>query len=78
MTWVGVSIALFGALGYALGAALQQFEAVRSGATLKLMRRPRFCALVFQTAWLREFRLIFGATTPASAAVLAMIAPALR
>ena len=42
MTWVGVSIALFGALGYALGAALQQFEAVRSGATLKLMRRPRW------------------------------------
>jgi spermidine synthase len=30
------------------------------------------CALVFQTAWLREFRLIFGATTPASAAVLAI------
>src|SRR5262245_25447991 len=31
-----------------------------------------FCALIFQTAWLREFRLIFGATTPASAAVLAI------
>ena len=30
------------------------------------------CALIFQTAWLREFRLIFGATTPASAAVLAI------
>ena len=30
------------------------------------------CALVFQTAWLREFRLIFGSTTPASAAVLAI------
>src|SRR5262245_12124421 len=30
------------------------------------------CALVFQTAWLREFRLIFGASTPASAAVLAI------
>jgi spermidine synthase len=28
-------------------------------------------ALVLQTAWLREFRLIFGASTPASAAVLA-------
>ena len=30
------------------------------------------CALIFQTAWLREFRLIFGASTPASAAVLAI------
>src|SRR5438128_6072349 len=29
-----------------------------------------FCALVYQTTWLREFRLIFGASTAASAAVL--------
>jgi spermidine synthase len=29
-------------------------------------------ALVYQTVWLREFRLIFGASTPASAAVLAI------
>ena len=29
-----------------------------------------FCALVYQTAWLREFRLVFGASTAASAAVL--------
>src|SRR5437016_2246440 len=29
-----------------------------------------FCALIYQTAWLREFRLIFGASTAASAAVL--------
>jgi len=42
MTWVGISIALVGALGYALGAALQQFEAVSEGASLKLMRRPRW------------------------------------
>jgi hypothetical protein len=28
------------------------------------------CALIYQTVWLREFRLIFGASTPASAAVL--------
>jgi spermidine synthase len=28
------------------------------------------CALIYQTAWLREFRLIFGASTAASAAVL--------
>ncbi|MEU8382927.1 DMT family transporter [Streptosporangium sp. NPDC048865] len=42
MTWVGISIALVGALGYALGAALQQFEAVSEGASLKLMKRPRW------------------------------------
>ncbi|XVQ84328.1 DMT family transporter [Microbispora siamensis] len=42
MTWVGVTIALVGALGYALGAALQQFEAVSEGATLALVRRPRW------------------------------------
>jgi spermidine synthase len=30
------------------------------------------CALVYQTAWLREFRLIFGASTSATAAVLAV------
>lgn len=28
------------------------------------------CALIYQTVWLREFRLIFGASTGASAAVL--------
>ena len=30
------------------------------------------CALVFQVAWFREFRLVFGASTAASAAVLAI------
>ncbi len=30
------------------------------------------CALIYQTAWIREFRLIFGASTAASAAVLAI------
>ena len=30
------------------------------------------CALVYQIGWLREFRLIFGASTEASAAVLAI------
>lgn len=30
------------------------------------------CALVYQVGWLREFRLIFGASTAASAAVLAI------
>ncbi|WP_113703389.1 DMT family transporter [Nonomuraea lactucae] len=42
MTWVGLLMALVGALGYALGAALQQYEAVSEGASLKLMRRPRW------------------------------------
>ncbi len=28
------------------------------------------CALIYQTVWLRELRLVFGASTPASAAVL--------
>jgi hypothetical protein len=30
------------------------------------------CALVYQTAWQREFRLVFGASTAASAAVVAV------
>lgn len=30
------------------------------------------CALVYQTVWLRQFRLIFGASTAATAAVLAI------
>lgn len=30
------------------------------------------CALIYQTTWLRELRLVFGASTPASAAVLAI------
>lgn len=29
-------------------------------------------ALIYQTVWLREFRLIFGTSTAASAAVLAL------
>src|ERR1700730_15790618 len=29
-----------------------------------------FCALLYQTTWLREFRLVFGASTAATAAVL--------
>src|SRR5690242_4250053 len=31
-----------------------------------------FCALAYQTAWLRMLRLVFGASTAASAAVLAI------
>src|SRR5882672_4908005 len=32
------------------------------------------CALVYQVAWFREFRLIFGASTTATGAVLALFA----
>ncbi|MEU8270803.1 DMT family transporter [Sphaerisporangium sp. NPDC049002] len=39
---MGVSIALVGAFGYAGGAALQQYEAIRGGATLNLVKRPRW------------------------------------
>ncbi|MFC6086283.1 DMT family transporter [Sphaerisporangium aureirubrum] len=42
MIWAGITVALVGALGYAVGAALQQYEVVRGGATLKLVRRPRW------------------------------------
>jgi len=31
-----------------------------------------FCALLYQTVWLRELRLVFGASTPATAATLAV------
>lgn len=30
------------------------------------------CALVYQAVWLRQFRLIFGVSTPAVATVLAL------
>ena len=30
------------------------------------------CALIYQAVWLRQFRLIFGASTAASAAVIAI------
>ncbi len=35
-----------------------------------LVFRSGLCALLYQTTWLREFRLVFGSTTAASAAVL--------
>jgi len=37
-----------------------------------LLAGSGFCALVYQTAWMRQFRLIFGASTFATAAVLAI------
>jgi spermidine synthase len=44
----------------------------RAAAVASLLFVSGACALVFQTAWLREFRLVFGSTTAASAAVVAI------
>ena len=44
----------------------------RTWAVALLLLGSGFCALVYQVCWLREFRLIFGASTAASAAVLAI------
>ncbi|WP_375759179.1 fused MFS/spermidine synthase [Corallococcus exercitus] len=44
----------------------------RVGRVAPLLFGSGLCALVYQTVWLREFRLIFGASTAASAAVLAI------
>src|SRR5437773_2579052 len=41
-------------------------------AVVPLVFGSGLCALVYQTAWQREFRLIFGASTAASAAVVAV------
>src|SRR6266550_7045562 len=43
---------------------------VRTRLVALLLFGSGFCALIYQTTWLREFRLIFGASTAASAAVL--------
>src|SRR5437879_8655242 len=44
----------------------------RTAPVAALLFGSGFCALVYQIAWLREFRLIFGVSTAASAAVLAI------
>ncbi|MFC4060565.1 DMT family transporter [Planomonospora corallina] len=81
MTWVGVLIALAGALGYALGAALQQLEAVTEGASLKLMRRPRWWVggvIGFTGASLHAVALSFAplvAVQPISVATLVFAVP---
>ncbi|MFF5208622.1 DMT family transporter [Streptosporangium sp. NPDC000396] len=81
MTWVGMSIALIGALGYALGAALQQFEAVSEGASLKLMKRPRWWlggVIGFTGASLHAVALSFAplvAVQPISVATLVFAVP---
>ena len=81
MTWVGISIALVGALGYALGAALQQFEAVSAGASLKLMKRPRWLlggVIGLAGACLHAVALSFApliAVQPVSVATLVFAVP---
>ncbi|MEV4018972.1 hypothetical protein AB0J35_51675 [Nonomuraea angiospora] len=81
MTWVGVMIALAGALGYALGAALQQYEAVAAGASLKLARRPRWLiggAIGLTGACLHAVALSFAplvAVQPISVATLVFAVP---
>ncbi|WP_327090002.1 DMT family transporter [Nonomuraea sp. NBC_01738] len=81
MTWVGVLIALAGALGYALGAALQQYEAVAAGATLKLVKRPRWWiggVIGFTGASLHAVALSFAplvAVQPISVATLVFAVP---
>lgn len=44
----------------------------RAGRVAPLLFGSGFCALVYQMAWMREFRLVFGASTAASAAVVAI------
>ncbi len=44
----------------------------RVGRVAALLLGSGFCALVYQTAWHRELRLVFGASHAASAAVLAI------
>lgn len=81
MTWVGLLIALAGALGYALGAALQQYEAVAEGASLKLVRRPRWWIggiIGFAGASLHAVALSFAplvAVQPISVATLVFAVP---
>ncbi|MEV5408967.1 DMT family transporter [Thermopolyspora sp. NPDC052614] len=60
---LGITIALVGALGYALGAALQQHVAVADGATLQLVKRPRWWiggAIGFAGATLHAVALSFA------------------
>src|SRR5215469_9489321 len=43
---------------------------IRTRVVALLLFWSGFCALLYQTTWLREFRLVFGASTAASAAVV--------
>src|SRR5213596_146378 len=44
----------------------------RLGVVAALVFCSGACGLVYQTAWLRDLRLVFGASTPATAAALAV------
>lgn len=64
--WWGVIIAFAGAFGYALGAAIQQLDAVRLGANRALMRQPRWWiggAISFTGACLHAVALAFAPLT---------------
>lgn len=64
--WLGVIIAFAGAFGYALGAAIQQLDAVRLGASRALMRQPRWWiggAISFTGACLHAVALAFAPLT---------------
>ena len=50
--------------------ALSPSMPVRSGLIALLLFGSGFCALLYETTWLREFRLVFGASTAASAVVI--------
>src|SRR5438105_4015374 len=43
-----------------------------AGKVAPLLFGSGMCALVYQIAWFREFRMVFGASTAATAAVLAI------
>lgn len=47
--------------------------APRAWVVAGLLFASGLCALIYQTVWMRELRLVFGASTAASAAVLAIL-----
>jgi spermidine synthase len=53
-------------------AIIAGYMQARVGRVSLLLFGSGACALIYQTVWLRQFRLIFGASTAASAAVLAI------
>ncbi len=55
-----------------LGVALWTMRSPGRLGVAALLLGSGCCALIYQTVWLREFRLVFGASTAASAAVLAV------
>lgn len=57
-------------MGYLLGR--MRNTSTDSRAVAGLLFGSGLCALIYQTAWMRQFRLIFGASTLATAAVLAI------